>query len=316
MWSIADRHARLVLFHAWPGRPCAVVHHHVDTWMWPFVMLICLAGLRSIPDYITRPPVDRVEMAAVPAITVPMVLLLMWPCCSAASKFQDVRMLTCFRRRPRRNPDPDRLKQRHLKSGARASPCAYAIILFVTVSGLASIYVKARTSEKDGAYSSPNRRSCQMGGRGNRCCLHHHHASAAGLDHFHRLQIGPDSISYPPKVFYPTLRLNLPTAPSGGRKFAALPPRPGMMRLSAIPEWLLPAPAALANASEFGHHRLRLYRAVHLPGIWRLCLQPLQGAAEGRPSVLHPVTRMMPPLPSPSRSSMYRDWASLGRIWA
>ena len=25
----------------------------VDTWMWtPFVMLICLAGLRSIPDYI------------------------------------------------------------------------------------------------------------------------------------------------------------------------------------------------------------------------------------------------------------------------
>jgi multiple sugar transport system permease protein len=25
----------------------------VDTWMWaPYVMLICLAGLRSIPDYI------------------------------------------------------------------------------------------------------------------------------------------------------------------------------------------------------------------------------------------------------------------------
>src|SRR5260370_19060458 len=28
----------------------------VDTWMWtPYVMLICLAGLRSIPDYIYEP---------------------------------------------------------------------------------------------------------------------------------------------------------------------------------------------------------------------------------------------------------------------
>ena len=49
----------------------------VDTWMWsPFVMLICLAGLRSIPDYIYEAAeVDRAsKWRQFWTITIPMVL--------------------------------------------------------------------------------------------------------------------------------------------------------------------------------------------------------------------------------------------------
>ena len=49
----------------------------VDTWMWtPFVMLICLAGLRSIPDYIYEAAaIDRASpWRQFWTITVPMVL--------------------------------------------------------------------------------------------------------------------------------------------------------------------------------------------------------------------------------------------------
>ncbi len=49
----------------------------VDTWMWtPYVMLICLAGLRSIPDYIYEAAeVDRASpWRQFWSITLPMVL--------------------------------------------------------------------------------------------------------------------------------------------------------------------------------------------------------------------------------------------------
>ena len=49
----------------------------VDTWMWtPFVMLICLAGLRSIPDYIYEAAeIDRAsKLRQFFTITIPMVL--------------------------------------------------------------------------------------------------------------------------------------------------------------------------------------------------------------------------------------------------
>ena len=48
----------------------------VDTWMWtPYVMLICLAGLRSIPDYIYEAAeVDRASAwRTFWSITLPMV---------------------------------------------------------------------------------------------------------------------------------------------------------------------------------------------------------------------------------------------------
>ena len=49
----------------------------VDTWMWtPYVMLICLAGLRSIPDYIYEAAeVDRASpWRQFWSITLPMVM--------------------------------------------------------------------------------------------------------------------------------------------------------------------------------------------------------------------------------------------------
>ena len=49
----------------------------VDTWMWaPYVMLICLAGLRSIPDYIYEAAeVDRASSwRQFWSITLPMVM--------------------------------------------------------------------------------------------------------------------------------------------------------------------------------------------------------------------------------------------------
>ncbi len=58
-----------------PLAPWAIVL--VDTWMWtPYVMLICLAGLRSIPDYIYEAAeIDRASAwRQFWSITVPMVL--------------------------------------------------------------------------------------------------------------------------------------------------------------------------------------------------------------------------------------------------
>jgi multiple sugar transport system permease protein len=73
----SHRHARLLLLDARPRglAPWSIVI--VDTWMWtPFVMLICLAGLRSIPDYIYEAAeIDRAsKWRQFWTITVPMVL--------------------------------------------------------------------------------------------------------------------------------------------------------------------------------------------------------------------------------------------------
>ena len=68
----------------------------VDTWMWtPFVMLICLAGLRSIPDYIYEAAeCDRASKWrqsrcrwCCPSSC--------WPCCSAGSKTSRCSILWC-----------------------------------------------------------------------------------------------------------------------------------------------------------------------------------------------------------------------------
>ena len=79
----------------------------VDTWMWtPYVALIILAGLRSIPDYIYEAAeVDR------------------------ASSWRQFWSIT--------------LKREAFEKWRTGYSSAFAIILFVTVFGLANIYVKA-----------------------------------------------------------------------------------------------------------------------------------------------------------------------------
>ena len=95
-----------------------------DTWMWtPFVMLICLAGLRSIPDSIY-------EAAE----------------CDRASAWRqftgggpgNTTTLTSID-----------LKREAFEKWRTGYSSAYAVILFVTVFGLASIYVKALNKVKE-----------------------------------------------------------------------------------------------------------------------------------------------------------------------
>ncbi|RYI04109.1 MAG: sugar ABC transporter permease, partial [Acetobacteraceae bacterium] len=123
----------------------------VDTWMWtPFVMLICLAGLRSIPDYIYEAAeVDRAsKWRQFWTITVPMVL----PFLMLAVLFRGIenfKMFDMVNLLTGGGPGSETLltsidlKREAFEKWRTGYSSAYAIILFVTVFGLASIYVKA-----------------------------------------------------------------------------------------------------------------------------------------------------------------------------
>jgi multiple sugar transport system permease protein len=122
----------------------------VDTWMWtPFVMLICLAGLRSIPPSIYEAAeCDRAsKWRQFWTITIPMVL----PFLMLAVLFRGIenfKMFDLVVQLTGGGPGATtQLTSIDLKRTGYAS--AYAVILFVTVFGLASIYVKALNKVKD-----------------------------------------------------------------------------------------------------------------------------------------------------------------------
>jgi len=129
----------------------------VDTWMWtPFVMLICLAGLRSIPDYIYEAAeIDRAsKLRQFFTITVPMVL----PFLMLAVLFRGIenfKMFDLVVQLTGGGPGSTteltsiNLKREAFEKWRTGYASAYAIILFVTVFGLASIYVKALNKVKE-----------------------------------------------------------------------------------------------------------------------------------------------------------------------
>ena len=129
----------------------------VDTWMWtPFVMLICLAGLRSIPDYIYEAAeVDRAsKLRQFFTITIPMVL----PFLMLAVLFRGIenfKMFDLVVQLTGGGPGSIteltsiNLKREAFEKWRTGYASAYAIILFVTVFGLASIYVKALNKVKE-----------------------------------------------------------------------------------------------------------------------------------------------------------------------
>ncbi|MEP4198434.1 MAG: sugar ABC transporter permease [Aliishimia sp.] len=129
----------------------------VDTWMWtPFVMLICLAGLRSIPDYIYEAAeVDRAsKLRQFFTITLPMVL----PFLMLAVLFRGIenfKMFDLVVQLTGGGPGSTteltsiNLKREAFEKWRTGYASAYAIILFVTVFGLASIYVKALNKVKE-----------------------------------------------------------------------------------------------------------------------------------------------------------------------
>ncbi|RUL98319.1 carbohydrate ABC transporter permease [Rhizobium chutanense] len=128
----------------------------VDTWMWtPFVMLICLAGLRSIPDSIYEAAeCDRAsKWRQFWTITIPMVL----PFLMLAVLFRGIenfKMFDLVVQLTGGGPGSIteltsiNLKRAAFEQWRTGYASAYAVILFVTVFGLASIYVKALNKVK------------------------------------------------------------------------------------------------------------------------------------------------------------------------
>ena len=129
----------------------------VDTWMWtPFVMLICLAGLRSIPDTIYEAAeCDRAsKWRQFWTITVPLVL----PFLMLAVLFRGIenfKMFDLVVQLTGGGPGSTteltsvNLKREAFEKWRTGYASAYAVILFVTVFGLASIYVKALNRVKE-----------------------------------------------------------------------------------------------------------------------------------------------------------------------
>jgi multiple sugar transport system permease protein len=129
----------------------------VDTWMWtPFVMLICLAGLRSIPPSIYEAAeCDRAsKFRQFWTITLPMAL----PFLMLAVLFRGIenfKMFDLVVQLTGGGPGATTqlvsidLKREAFEKWRTGYASAYAVILFVTVFGLASIYVKALNKVKD-----------------------------------------------------------------------------------------------------------------------------------------------------------------------
>ena len=129
----------------------------VDTWMWtPFVMLICLAGLRSIPDSIYEAAeCDRASAwRQFWTITVPMalpflMLAVLFRGIENFKMFDLVVQLTGGGPGSVTELTSINLKREAFEKWRTGFASAYAVILFVTVFGLASIYVKALNKVKE-----------------------------------------------------------------------------------------------------------------------------------------------------------------------
>ena len=122
----------------------------VDTWMWtPYVMLICLAGLRSIPDYIYEAAeVDRASAwRTFWSITLPMVapflmLAVLFRGIENFKMFDLVVNLTSGGPGSVTDLASINLKREAFEKWRTGYSSAFAVILFVTVFGIANIYVK------------------------------------------------------------------------------------------------------------------------------------------------------------------------------
>jgi multiple sugar transport system permease protein len=123
----------------------------VDVWMWtPYVMLICLAGLRSIPDYIYEAAeVDRAsKWRQFWTITLPMaapfiMLAVLFRGIENFKMFDMVNLLTNGGPGSTTELASITLKREAFEKWTTGYSSALAVILFVTIFGLANIYVKA-----------------------------------------------------------------------------------------------------------------------------------------------------------------------------
>jgi multiple sugar transport system permease protein len=129
----------------------------VDTWMWtPYMMLICLAGLRSIPDYIYEAAeVDRASRwRQFWSITLPMalpfiMLAVLFRGIENFKMFDMVNLLTSGGPGSTTELASITLKREAFEKWLTGYSSAFAIVLFVTVFVLANIYVKALNRVKN-----------------------------------------------------------------------------------------------------------------------------------------------------------------------
>jgi len=123
----------------------------VDAWMWtPYVMLICLAGLRSIPnDIYEAAEVDRAsKWRQFWSITLPMalpfiMLAVLFRGIENFKMFDLVNLLTNGGPGSTTELASITLKREAFEKWRTGYSSAFAIILFCTIFGLANIYVKA-----------------------------------------------------------------------------------------------------------------------------------------------------------------------------
>ena len=128
----------------------------VDTWMWtPYVMLICLAGLRSIPGYIYEAAeVDRASnFRQFWSITLPMatpfiMLAVLFRGIENFKMFDMVMLLTGGGPGSTTELASIALKRQAFEAYRTGYSSAFAIILFVAVFGLANIYVRTLNKVK------------------------------------------------------------------------------------------------------------------------------------------------------------------------
>src|ERR1700747_3032185 len=123
----------------------------VDSWMWaPYVMLICLAGLRSIPDsFFEAAEVDRASsLRQFWSITLPMVLpflmlAVLFQAIQSFVMFDMVNLLTSGGPGSTTELVSITLKRAAFEKWETGYASALAVILFVTIFGAANVYVRA-----------------------------------------------------------------------------------------------------------------------------------------------------------------------------
>ncbi|WP_193370455.1 carbohydrate ABC transporter permease [Pelagibius marinus] len=122
-----------------------------DTWMWtPYIMLLCLAGLRSIPDYLYEAAeVDRANTwqkfwyITLPRVLPFLMLAVLFRGIENFKMFDMVVELTSGGPGSTTELASINLKREAFEKWRTGYSSAFAIILFVTVFGLGNIYVKA-----------------------------------------------------------------------------------------------------------------------------------------------------------------------------
>ncbi len=128
----------------------------VDTWMWtPYIMLLCLAGLRSIPGSLYEAAeIDRANAwqkfwyITLPRIMPFLMLAVLFRGIENFKMFDLVVELTSGGPGSITELASINLKREAFEKWKTGYSSAYAVILFVTVFGLGNIYVKALNKVK------------------------------------------------------------------------------------------------------------------------------------------------------------------------